>query len=278
MSGAHGLVVRDNRQSGACTCMNPRISASYDPDAAPLGRAGERVSGSGRSWEGLVVKFFGIFVPVLILSFFLDSAAQQAVRKLTTVTSLRIAQKVGQWGDFEGVAVFALGLWALSRRMRWVRVCAWVHVMVVAAVLSGASANMVRVVAGRTRPNSGLVEGWHGPEAAVGISRQVARFHAFPSAHTALVAGFLAPVLIRVGRRSRRGFGQWMLAGGAVVGIGMMAGARVWAGVHHLSDVTAAVGLGVFWGLLVVRVRFASRVRRYFRKMLGALTEGSPGT
>lgn len=202
---------------------------------------------------------------LLAASFCADAPVEHLVRQNTDEASLRVAHAIGHWGDFGGVAAFAAAIWWTAARFRWVRIRYCIQVMLLAAVCSGVSANMVRVICGRTRPNSGLVEGWHGPVAAADFSNSPYRFHAFPSAHTAVVAGFLSPILVVAARKRRRGVFLWGLAAGAVCGIALMAAARVWAGVHHASDVVAATLLGGAWGVFLVRSRPLGRLREGIR-------------
>jgi len=69
-------------------------------------------------------------------------------------------------------------------------------------------------------------------------------FQSFPSAHTAVVAGFFAPLALGA-LRSRTARGRLGGVAVAVLSTGLMAWARVWVGAHHLSDVTAATLLGL---------------------------------
>ena len=198
--------------------------------------------------------------------FYIDSHVALFVRNHKTVESIGWAAWVARWGDFGGVAAGASVLWVAAYFFRLRGLAYWIQVMAVSAVLSGVSANVIRGISGRTRPNAGLVEGWHGPSAALTLSRDSHRFHAFPSAHTAVVAGFLSPVLVVAMRRRRA---RWVaLGGGAVVGIGVMAVSRVWTGAHHLSDVWAAMVLGVGWGVYFSQARvlgcWMGRLRRTF--------------
>lgn len=215
-------------------------------------------------------KFFvglgcGLAVTTLAASFWADAVVQRFVQENTDPMSLRAAAWIGRWGDFGGVAAVALAVWWTAGRFGWARVRYWIQVMLLASVLSGLSANAVRVLSGRTRPNSGLAEGWHGPRAAADFANTPYRFHAFPSAHTAVVAGFLSPVFVQVARRQRRRVTHWGLAAGALCGIALMGGARIWVGAHHFSDVTAAVLLGCAWGGCLACARPLVLLRRRMR-------------
>jgi membrane-associated phospholipid phosphatase len=241
--------------------MNQRISAHCEPlEIVNLRSATEVVQPVSRRKISIGVGC-GLAALVMALCFQSDAAVDHFVQQHVDEWSLRVAQWIGRWGDFGGVAAFAVALWWTAGRFRWARVRYWIQVMLLAAVLSGPSANVIRVLCGRTRPNSGLVEGWHGPVAAADFSNSPYRFHAFPSAHTAVIAGFLSPVLVAVTRRQRRSVWQWVLAAGSVCGIALMAVARVWAGVHHLSDVIAAVFLGCVCGVFFVQAKLLARLR-----------------
>ena len=246
--------------------MNRPISASYDPvESVQLSHcehAPPVSCGRKRMPFGAFALASVVCGAVVAVSFTWDAAVQQWVQTRVSAGSLQIAGFIGRWGDFGGVAAFAVVVWAVARWCGWSRVQYWIHVMLLSAVLSGLSANVVRVACGRTRPNSGLVEGWHGPAVALDFSKASHRFHAFPSAHTAVVAGFFSPVWVAVSRRRRPQRWYGALASGAVVGILLMAGARVWSGAHHVSDVLAAVLLGSLWGISLAQLRPLARWRK----------------
>ena len=177
--------------------MNRPLSASYDPVAPDHLSSLEE---SSRGWirrRGAVLSLaFGIGAAILAVAFYFDEILQGLVRDHATEKTLSVARWIGRWGDFAGVAGIAVFLWVIARLSRMRCVQYWIHLMMLAAVLSGVSANVVRVLCGRARPNSGLVDGWHGPRAALDFTHAPHRFHAFPSAHTAVVAGFFLKLVL----------------------------------------------------------------------------------
>ena len=159
-----------------------------------------------------------------------------------------LAGQVSHWGDWYGVLALGVGLWFFAKKTARPSLSRLVLLMGLCSVLSGLSANGIRAVTGRARPFSEAAPGWYGPSRGLRVWTKGARdFQSFPSAHTAVVAGFLAPLALgalRSGRLRERVSGVSV----AVLGVGLMAWARVWVGAHHLSDVTASALLGLWLG------------------------------
>ena len=203
--------------------------------------------------RALQAALFGLATCLLLAGAFeLDSWAVAVVRENANGTGRWLAGRVSYWGDWYGVLAIGVALWWWGKKTGSATLQRLVVVMGICAAIAGASANGVRAVTGRARPFSEAAPGWYGPSKGLRVWRKGARdFQAFPSAHTSVVAGFLAPlglVAFRSRRRSVRVCGVLL----AVLGTGLMGWARVWAGAHHLSDVTAATVLGLGVGVLVL--------------------------
>jgi len=170
-----------------------------------------------------------------------------------------LAGQVSHWGDWYGVLALGLGLWFLAKKRGRSDLQRLVLLMGLCAVLSGVSANVVRACTGRARPFSEAAPGWYGPSKGLRVWTKGARdFQSFPSAHTAVVAGFFAPLALG----ALWNWTGWGRLGGvvlAVFGTGVMAWARVWVGAHHVSDVTAATLLGLAVGVFLGGGRRFSR-------------------
>ena len=195
--------------------------------------------------ESWTLRIFLTVVSVVVIgmAFEVDPWVDGLVKSCRDNQFLGLAKTVSVMGDFLGVLSIGLLGWGGARWRKLPEVETLFKAMICAAILSGVCANLCRCVTGRARPNTQSEAGWYGPSKGVGFS-EAHRFQAFPSAHTAVVAGFLAPVVIASNRRRSdlRAIGLGVLG---CAGIALMAWARVWLGAHHLSDVLAAVILGV---------------------------------
>jgi membrane-associated phospholipid phosphatase len=202
------------------------------------------------SWT-LRIFFAVVSVVAIGMAFEVDPWVDGLVKSCQDAEFLGLAKAVSFLGDFLGVLSIGLLGWGGARWRKLPKLQTLFKAMICAAILSGVCANVCRCVAGRTRPNAQADAGWYGPGKGVGL-REAHQFQAFPSAHTAVVAGFLAPVVIASSRRGSRlrAIGLSVVACG---GIALMAWARVWLGAHHLSDVLAAVILGVSVAVAVCR-------------------------
>ena len=173
-----------------------------------------------------------------------DGAMVAFVRENANGPGRWLAGQVSHWGDWYGVLALGVGVWFFAKKTGRPSLQRLVLLMGLCAALSGLSANGIRAVTGRARPFSEAAPGWYGPSRGLRVWTKGARdFQSFPSAHTAVVAGFFAPLALGALRSGRLG-GVSL----AVFGIGLMAWARVWVGAHHLSDVTASALLGLWMG------------------------------
>lgn len=209
-------------------------------------------------FDWTVLGVLAVLLVGLALSFAVDSAVVRWVQDHAQGEWNQIARRVGLWGDWYGVMAVGVILWVTAQIWRNRRLQRLVLIMGLSSMLSGASANVIRAVTGRTRPLATASEGWYGARFGLGFKGGHHQFQSFPSAHTAVVAGFLAPmglVAVFAHRCRRRAFGVLVFVGPS----GLMAWARVWSGSHHLSDVVAACGLGLAIGAFLLR---GDRLRR----------------
>lgn len=202
------------------------------------------------SWT-LRIFFAVAFVVIIGMAFEADPWVDGLVKSSENTQLLGLAKAVSFLGDFLGVLSIGLLGWGGARWRKLPKLETLFKAMICAAILSGVCANVCRCVTGRARPNAQADAGWYGPSRGIGFG-EAHQFQAFPSAHTAVVAGFLAPVLIASNRR-RSGFRAVGLSFLACVGIALMAWARVWLGAHHFSDVLAAVILGASVAVVLCR-------------------------
>ena len=101
-----------------------------------------------------------------------------------------IAGSLSYWGDFGGysvilaAALFSLGLLRKSKHLQRLAMAS-----LLAALLAGTAANVMRMSLGRPRPRSGLADGLYGPSLK-------SELHALPSAHTATAFGSSIPIMV----------------------------------------------------------------------------------
>jgi hypothetical protein len=98
-----------------------------------------------------------------------------------------------------------------------------------------------------------VAAGWHGPHAGGRWFVHANQYHSFPSAHTSAITGFALPLVFVFCHRRRR-----LMASVAAMPVGAVAISRMALGVHHLSDVLAAVlvGMTATWIVTAAAQRF----------------------
>lgn len=222
---------------------------SHPPSLSPEPQT--RFFPEGRPSRGTLLLAGFASLLLLGVAFSLDSWAVEWVRAEANGWGKWFAGRVGFWGDWFGVVAIGGAAWGVGRFRKNARIQRTVLLMGICAAVSGLSANVVRGISGRARPFSESAPGWYGPTKGARLAKSSHQFQAFPSAHTAVVAGFFAPMAL-VCVRSRRSRKALLGCGVAFAGTALMAWARVWAGAHHISDVTASSLLGLwlaFWML-----------------------------
>jgi membrane-associated phospholipid phosphatase len=204
------------------------------------------------SWKRacMVVAFLGVVMLQWCCAW--DTAAVDCVRTSAHGFWRRLAEQVSVWGDWYGVLSVGCVLWIWAKARKSVAIQHLIRVMALSAVLAGVTANVIRAATGRTRPFAVAVQGWHGPLYGIGLRGSGHDFQSFPSAHTAVVAGFVAP-LGWISLRVRRGRARALGTAAALAAMGTMAWARVWCGGHHISDVLASCILGILMGALLIK-------------------------
>ena len=173
---------------------------------------------------------------LIITSFNLDAAARSWVTEHQDAGARSFMQAVSHWGDWpEHVALglVLLGIAYLRKSKRWLRIFA---AMILACALAGISTRVVKIAAGRSRPNVQTEAGWNGP-------RLGAQYHAFPSGHTAASTAFFAALA----------FVSWRIGAGLMAIPLLIAFSRMYVAAHYLSDVVAAILIGLVAAFCVVR-------------------------
>lgn len=161
-----------------------------------------------------------------------DEAMVAALSADRSEAMLALARGFSRWGDFWGTLIVAaaLGLLALTLRSKRLGRIAWA--VVLAALLAGAVANVVRFTAGRPRPVSKKPDGLYGPTTEY-------RLLGFPSAHAATAAGTATALL-----SSLPALGVPL----TVLAVGVM-WSRIHRRRHHPTDVLVGGLIGALFGV-----------------------------
>ena len=172
---------------------------------------------------------------LLIASFYLDPAALSWMKQHQSAGVRSFMELVSRLGDWPGhvalgVVLMAFSYWRKNRR--WTRVCA---AMILACALAGLATRVVKISAGRARPNVESEVGWNGP-------RFNPRFNSFPSGHTAASTAFFATLA----------FASWRVGLPLLAVPLLIAFSRMYVAAHHLSDVVCAAMIGVVTAYVVV--------------------------
>jgi undecaprenyl-diphosphatase len=162
-------------------------------------------------------------VTALLVAFFLDykvAAWISANSSREVKQAMRIISRVGDWPAHAIIGVIGIAMAFLLKSKVWLRTFL---AMLVALALAGLAARVIKIGTGRARPS--------------------VKYHAFPSGHTACSTAFFVALFL-----ARKKIGGPLLLIPALI-----ACSRMIVGAHYLSDITMAVILGIFCGLLATR-------------------------
>lgn len=184
--------------------------------------------------------------PVLIASFYFDDSVARLVNDHPNPHLRTAGRLISRYGDWPEHALLGVILWLFAWRRknrRWQRI---VLMMILASILGGLSADVVRAATGRPRPSTHVPDGWYGPHLDY-------KYNAFPSGHTAASTAFFGVLL----------FVEWPIGALALL-VPMAVGvARLVVGAHHFSDVVASVMVGIAAAYLAERI-----IRRFIPNTL----------
>lgn len=172
---------------------------------------------------------------VLIGSFYLDRAGQSWMREHQAGGVRKFLELVSWLGDWPGHVALGAILLAIAYwrgNQKWIRIFA---AMILACALAGIATRVVKISAGRPRPNVQSEATWSGP-------RLDPRFNSFPSGHTAASTAFFATLA----------FVSWRVGLPLLTVPLLIAFSRMYVGAHHLSDVVCAAMIGVVAAYVVV--------------------------
>jgi undecaprenyl-diphosphatase len=184
------------------------------------------------------VAFAGAAI-LLVLSFYLDASAHawMTTHQSAGVQSfMQAVSRYGDWSEHVGLGLVLFGVAYLRRNRKWMRIFA---AMIVACALAGAGARVIKISAGRARPNVRAEADWNGP-------RVSSRYHSFPSGHTAASTAFFATLA----------FASWRIGVGLLLVPAVIAFSRMYVAAHYLSDVVCAALVGALAAYFMSRWMF----------------------
>lgn len=198
--------------------------------------------GTWRFWAGGFALFFMILILVGLGMW--DVPVAEAVRTGVGKGFKNVARFFSRYGDFPfllGGGVIALGIALWKKRHRGAKILV---AMILASILAGLTANVIKLGSGRVRPRVESVEqGWYGTRSNGKWVSLDHDFQSFPSSHAACAFGFFFPLFFY-----RRWDGALGLTAAALV-----SASRVQLNAHHISDVAAGAFLGLVAAWLVWR-------------------------
>jgi membrane-associated phospholipid phosphatase len=194
-------------------------------------------------WKWLFIVL--LVAGAMALAFHFDAAVRHWVVEHTNRSARRFMAGVSRYGDWpEHVLVgllLAVIAW-LRGNPRWVRIAL---TMILACAIAGIAARGLKVATGRARPSVKHELAWNGP-------RWSAKYHSFPSGHTAATSAFFG-VLVLANRR----------VGLALLPIPfLIAASRIYVAAHYLSDVVGAAIIGILCAWLCARACLGSQPAR----------------
>jgi membrane-associated phospholipid phosphatase len=177
-----------------------------------------------------------IAVVLIVVGFMFDAPMHEWVNAHQSDGARQFMRNVSRFGDWWSHAALGLLLLALAwwrGNEKWKRIFLS---MLIAMALAGVVTRVVKIGVGRARPSVQTETVWNGPSLS-------ARFHAFPSGHTAASTAFFAVLF----------FASWRI-GLACLPIPMLIGfSRMYVAAHYLSDVVCAAILGALCAVVVAR-------------------------
>lgn len=169
-------------------------------------------------------------------AFWLDAPARAWVVAHQTPPLRAAMERVSTYGDWPTHVGLGMALCAfayLRGSKRWLRIFG---AMVIACALAGLSARVIKITTGRARPSVRTEAAWNGPTLG-------AKYHAFPSGHTAASTAFFGVLALA----------SWRIGAPLLALPLLIAFSRMYVAAHYLSDVVFAAVLGMACAGIVVR-------------------------
>jgi undecaprenyl-diphosphatase len=146
---------------------------------------------------------------------------------------MRYVSLLGDWPLHAAVGLVLLGLTWRRRSEQWTRIFL---AMLLAMMVAGVAATVIKRAVPRGRPSVHAVTRWGGPHFS-------SKYHSFPSGHVAASGAFFGVLFI-----ARRRIGLACFAIPILIGF-----SRMYLGAHYLSDVVCAAVLGILCALIVAQ-------------------------
>jgi membrane-associated phospholipid phosphatase len=179
----------------------------------------------------------GIAVGLIVAAFMFDAPAREWVNAHQSDGARQFMRNVSRFGDWWshaalGILLLALAWWRGNKK--WTRIFLS---MLIALALAGAVTRVIKIGVGRARPSVQTETVWNGPSLS-------ARFHAFPSGHTAASMAFFAILF----------FASWRIGLGCLPIPILIGFSRMYVAAHYLSDVIFAAILGLLCAFITARL------------------------
>jgi len=174
-----------------------------------------------------------------IAAFLLDDTVMHWAAQRSKTES-NIGSAVSRYGQWHYLILVAICVGVIARSAGRSYLLRVVVAMMIAATAAGLTADVIRLMSGRTRPSAPVPQGWYGMKDDSGWLLGRYHYSAFPSAHTATITGYVGVIWLAY---RRRGAPFLLLSV-------LMGWARIVVNAHHLSDVWVAgiVGMaGACW-------------------------------
>jgi membrane-associated phospholipid phosphatase len=179
-----------------------------------------------------------IMAALIAVAFAADSSVGPLLAHPPGTAAHAVASNLSRWLDFGPLLLCCVVLLALARASRRADLERLLTGVLLSGLLIGGLGLAVRCTAGRTRPDANAEQGWYGLRHQGTWLVGVTNFNSFPSGHTVLAASLAAVPLVALRRR-----GWWAML------LPLAAGwSRLCLNRHHLSDVVAALCLGLAGG------------------------------
>jgi undecaprenyl-diphosphatase len=172
----------------------------------------------------------------IAVSFYFDDTVRDFIMQHQNAgmrNFMRYVSLLGDWPLHAAVGLVLLGLTWRRRSEQWTRIFL---AMLLAMMVAGVAATVIKRAVPRGRPSVHAVTRWGGPHFS-------SKYHSFPSGHVAASGAFFGVLFI-----ARRRIGLACFAIPILIGF-----SRMYLGAHYLSDVVCAAVLGILCALIVAQ-------------------------